>query len=188
MPAAAAYESPAKAIERAERWFAALGASISSIPVYRRAEANDRSAIDRVRAAKFIYLTDGSAAHLRSVLKDTELLDAIVETWRAGAVLAAAGQSATALCEVMVDPRGGAFTVGLGVITELTVIPHFDQWSKDKLHRTLEMAPARLAVAGIDDHTALVRDPQGQWSAAGSGRVEVHRDHRPLALAELSSR
>ena len=185
LPAAAAFENPSKVIARAEAWFAPLGASVEVVPVYRRADAGEPAAVERARGARFVYLSDGSAAHLRSVLKDTPLLDAIVAAWRDGAVLAASAQAATALCEFMVDPRGGALTVGLGVITGLTVIPRFDEWSRDKAHRTLKIAPAALAVAGIDDRTALLRSAAGDWSAVGAGKVALTRDHKTIGLSEL---
>lgn len=186
LPAAAAFENPAKAIERAEQWFAKLGATVRVVPVYRRAESSDASAVDAVRNAKFIYLADGSAAHLRSVLKDTPLVDALVAAWDGGAVLAASAQAATALCDIMVDPRGGAFTVGLGVITWLTVIPRYDEWSREKAQRTIKMAPTSLVVAGIDDRTALMRSPENEWSVAGAGKVTLFRDHKLVGIDALS--
>jgi cyanophycinase len=186
LPAAAAFENPSKAIDRAERWFADLGATVRVVPVYRRAESSDELAIDAVRQARLIYLADGSAAHLRSVLKDTPLVDALVAAWEGGAVLAASAQAATALCDVMVDPRGGAFTVGLGVITWLTVIPRYDEWSREKAQRTVRMAPASLVVAGIDDRTALIRSPENHWSVAGAGKVTLFRDHKLVGLEALN--
>jgi cyanophycinase len=186
LPGAAAFENPAKAIARAEHWFADLGATVRVVPVYRRAESSDPAAIDAVRTARFIYLADGSAAHLRSMLKDTPLVDALVAAWDEGAVLAASAQAATALCDVMVDPRGGAFTVGLGVITWLTVIPRYDEWSKEKSQRTIRMAPASLVVAGIDDRTALIRSPNNEWSVSGAGKVTLFRGHKLVGLDALS--
>ena len=35
----------------------------------------------------------------------------------------------------MVDPRGGALTLGLGLIGPMAVIPHHDTWSEDKANR-----------------------------------------------------
>ena len=55
----------------------------------------------------------------------------------------------------MVDNRGGAFTVGLGLLQGLTIIPHYDQWSPDKRHRTVKLARPALVVAGVDERTAL---------------------------------
>ena len=63
----------------------------------------------------------------------------------------------------MVDPRGGALTLGLGLLDQLAVIPHHDTWSEDKAKRTLKIAPAGLPVAGIDERTALIRAPDGGW-------------------------
>ena len=40
----------------------------------------------------------------------------------------------------MVDPRGGALTLGLGLLTQVAVIPHHDSWSEDKAKRTLKIA------------------------------------------------
>lgn len=166
---AAAFENPGKAIERATAWFAGLGATVRSVPVYGRPDALDPARAGEVRAATFVYLADGSSQHLRSVLLNTPVWDAIVDAWRAGAVLAASAQSATALCDHLVDNRGGAFTVGLGLLRGMTVIPHYDLWSPDKRHRTVKLARPDLVVAGIDERTALVRDASGGWSVAGAG-------------------
>ena len=185
VPAAAAFENPQKSIDRAAAWFAGFGATIDVVPVYKRADALDAAQAAPLVAARFVYLADGSAAHLRSVLKDTPLLDAIVAAWQAGAVLAASGHAATALCDAMVDQRGGAFTVGLGVLTSLTVIPRFGGWSRDKTHRTVQMAPAELVVAGIDDRTALL-NISDEWSVAGAGNVTFFRNHQLADLSALS--
>lgn len=186
LPTAAAYENPAKLLARATEWFATVGATVVPVDVLARSHALDPEKVDAVRKAKLLYLGDGSAAHLRSVLKDTPLLDALVAAWEDGAVLAASAQAATALCDVMVDPRGGAFTVGLGVVTTLTVIPRYDGWSKDKVHRTVRLAPSGLVVAGIDDRTMLMRATDGTWSVSGAGRVTLFRDHHPVGIDALA--
>jgi len=185
---AAAYEGPAKVIERATRWFATLGASVQEVPVYTRASALDPAQAATVRRATFVYLADGSSQHLRSVLLGTPVWDAIVDTWRAGAVLAASAQSATALCDHMVDNRGGAFTVGLGLLRGMTVIPHYDQWSPDKRHRTVKLARPDLVVAGVDERTALVRDAGGNWSVAGAGVSVFFRGGVSVGIDALPTR
>ena len=172
---AAAFEAPAKLIERARNWFTTLGATVHEVPVYTRSDARDSAHAAAIRAASFIYLADGSSQHLRSALLGTPVWEAIVDAWRAGAVLAASAQSATALCDHMVDNRGGAFTVGLGLLRDLTVIPHYDQWSPDKRHRTVKLARPDLVVVGIDERTALLCDGAGQWSVSGAGTAVFYR-------------
>jgi cyanophycinase len=187
LPTAAAYENPAKHLARADAWFAGLGAKVRGLPAYDRASARDPDNVRAVRDASFVYLADGSAQHLRSVLLDTPLWSAVVESWQAGTVLAASAQAATALCDHMVDARGGAFTVGLGLVSGITVIPHYDLWSPDKSHRTMKLARPDLVVAGIDERSALVRDPDGTWTIRGAGGAALFRAGLPITLADLSA-
>jgi cyanophycinase len=187
LPTAAAYENPAKHLARADAWFAGLGAKVRGLPAYDRASARDPDNVRAVRDASFVYMADGSAQHLRSVLLDTPLWSAIVESWQAGTVLAASAQAATALCDHMVDARGGAFTVGLGLVSGITVIPHYDLWSPDKSHRTMKLARPDLVVAGIDERSALVRDPDGTWTVRGAGGAALFRAGRPITLDDLSA-
>ncbi len=185
LPTAAAYEHPERAVSTAQAWFEGLGARAKGLMVLRRPDALDESNVAAVRAARFLYLAGGSPMHLRSVLKDAPLWDALVAAWDDGAVLAGSSAGAMVLCDPMVDPRGGAFTVGLGLVAQLAVIPHHDTWSEDKARRTLELAPADLPIVGIDARTAVIRDPDGGWRSAGAGEVVVFKDGQPATLADL---
>jgi cyanophycinase len=187
LPTAAAYEHPDRVVEEAVAHFEGLGARAEGLLVLARPDARDDGAAARVRDARFCYLAGGSAMHLRSVLKDTPVWDALVRAWSDGAVLAAAGGAARVICDPMVDPRGGAFTVGLGLLTNLAVIPHHNHWSEDKAHRTLLLAPEGLVVVGIDDATALIRRPDGSWTAEGAGAVAVFRAREEVGLEALPS-
>ncbi len=123
--------------------------------------------------------------HLRSVLKDSPVWDALVAAWQGGATLAGSSAGAMVLCDPMVDPRGGALTLGLGLVEQLAVIPHHDSWSEDKAKRTLHIAPKGLPIAGIDERTALIRDPHGAWSVSGVGQVVVFVDGHKADLTAL---
>ena len=98
-----------------------------------------------------------------------------------------AGSSAGAmvLCDPMVDPRGGAFTLRLGLLSGLAVIPAHDNWSEDAAHRTLRMSPPGLVLAGIDERTALIRAGDGTWRAEGAGQVVVFQGGKPTDLTAL---
>jgi cyanophycinase len=87
----------------------------------------------------------------------------------------------------MVDSRGGAFTVGLGLVSNLAVIPRANTWSVEKVHRTVELAPAGIDLVAVPERTAIVRAPDGTWRQEGEGTVAVYRDGRATTLADLSS-
>jgi cyanophycinase len=180
-----AYENPHKVIDRATAWFATLGASVREVKVYTRPDGLLSENVDAVRAAQFIYLAGTSAMHLRSVLKDSPLFDAIRDAWQDGAVLAGTNAGADVLCDPMVDSRGGAFTVGLGVVSNFAMIPRSNTWSHDKIHRTVELARSGVSLVAVPEGTALVRGDTGMWRAEGVGEVSVWIDGRVATVADL---
>jgi cyanophycinase len=184
-PTGSAYEHPQRLVDAATEWFSALGAKVVGLDVVGRTDALVPANVDAVRGARFVYLAGASPMHLRSVLKDTPLWDALASSWHDGAVLAGTSAGAMALCDPMVDPRGGAFTLGLGLLDGLSVVPHFDAWSEEKRHRTLQLAPKGLIVVGVDERTALIRDAQGSWHVEGAGGATAWRDGSEITLATL---
>lgn len=176
LPTGAAFERPERFVERAERWFAGLGARAVGLPVLRRSDAEAPANAARVAAARFLYVVGGSPLHLRSVLKGTAVWAALREAWAAGATIAGSGESASALCDPMVDPRGGAFTVGLGLVAGLGVLPHADDDVAEHHRRTLDLARGGVVLAAVPDATAIVRGADGRWRAEGRGVVRVFVD------------
>jgi cyanophycinase len=194
LPTAAAYEHPDRAVALASEWFAPLGADVRSVMAVDRAGAHDEANVAAVRGARFIYLADGSPMHLRSVLLHSPLWEALVAAWGDGAVVAGTAAGAMVLCDPMVDPRGGAYTVGLGLVGQLGLVPRADTWSDDKLHRTRQLAPRGVPVALVDERTALIRDPvedagdrpqTATWRAEGAGKVSVWIDGHESDLSAL---
>ncbi len=139
-----------------------------------RSEAEDPKIVDAVRKAKFVYLCDGSPLHLRSVLKGSALFDAIVGAYHGGASVAASGAGATLVGDPMVDPRGGAYTVGLAMVPDLAVFPYHGTAARHMRERSIDLLPSTAKLVGIDDETALVRDRDGSWRVAGAGVVTVY--------------
>jgi len=185
LPTAAAYEHPERAVETAARHFSSLGGTVRGLMVLRRPDAEAAENVEAVRASRFIYMGGGSPLHLRSVLKDSALWQAVLEAWQGGAVVAGSSAGAMVLTDPMVDPRGGAFTLGLGLIEQLALIPHYDSWSPEKAHRTIQLAPAAIPVVGVDEQTALIRDPDGSWRVSGAGTVSVFLDRAPADVGVL---
>ena len=175
LPAAAAFEHPTRVVERATEWFAGLGGKVVGLEVVNRRDAERDDIAKRAREAKFIYIADGSPLHLRSVLKGSALYAAIVKAYNGGAVLAASGAGATLLCDPMVDPRGGAYTVGLGLVSGTAVFPYHGKAAAHLRERSVELLPADATLVGLDEHTALVAAAVGRMACRGIG----HRDDLP---------
>jgi cyanophycinase len=187
VPAAKAFEHPERVAERAATYFESLGAKARTVPVLHRQEAEDPKIADVVRKARFVYLCDGSPLHLRSVLKGSALFDAVLAAHQSGAVLAASGAGATLVGDPMVDPRGGAYTVGLGVVRNLAIFPYHGTAAEHMRARSIDLLPSTATLVGIDEETALVRERDGSWRVAGVGGVTVYdgRSSRVCASGEV---
>ncbi len=168
LPTADAFEQPERLVAAAMSWGERLGITVEALMVLRRGEALESGPAGALRSATAVYLVGDQPLHLRSVLKDTPLWDAIVDVLRNGGVVAACGASAAALCDPMVDPRGGAFTLGLGLVDGLALMTEAEGWSPERRHRTLELADTPVAVLATG--TALVRTTG--WEQVGE--VELH--------------
>jgi len=183
LPTAAAFERPERAVANAVAHFEALGAKVREVPVLGRHDAYQSEHVDAVRSARIIYLTGGSPLHLRSVLKETPVWMALLDAWRGGAALVGSSAGAMVLGDPMVDPRGGAFTLGLGLVENIAVVPHLGAAAE---HRTLRLAPQGVHLIGLPEQTAVVKDGEG-WRAAGAlpDDVVVHLDGEVVPLTAL---
>jgi cyanophycinase len=110
------------------------------------------------------------------VLKGSEFYDAMVYAYRErGAVVAASGAGATVLCDPMVDPRGGAYTVGLGIVSGLAIFPYHGTTAEHLRERSVDLLSDNASLVGVDEATALIRDADGGYRVAGAGRITVYR-------------
>jgi cyanophycinase len=176
LPTAAAFERPDKVVERSVTWFEGLGVKVRPLMVLNRRDAQDDANVKALKGAQFVYLSDGSPLHLRSVLKDSSLLAVLVAGYRNGGVVAASGAGATVLGDPMVDPRGGAYTVGLGVVSNLAIFPYHGTAADHLRRRSIELLAEGAILAGVDEQTALVRPPEGAWRAIGAGDVTLYSE------------
>lgn len=171
LPTADAYEHPERLVAAAMNWGERLSVEVEALMVLRRGEALEQSAATALDGVSAVWLVGDQPMHLRSVLKDTPLYDAIRSVLSAGGVVTAVAGSAAALCDPMVDQRGGAFTLGLGLVPGLALVTEAEHWSPERLHRTRKLANTAFAVLRTGD--ALVRTVTA-WETVGS--PEVHGD------------
>jgi cyanophycinase len=177
LPTAAAYQHPERVVLQAAEWFATLGARVEGLMVVDRPSAEDPGMAAAIATARFIYLAGGSPLHLKAVLKKSVVFEALRQAWNGGAVVAGSAAGAMVLTDPMVDPRGGALTLGLGLVDQLAVVPHYGDEEDDahgqKLARTVAMAPAVLPIVGIPARTALIRGTDGSWTYEGAAEPAV---------------
>ena len=107
-----------------------------------------------------MYLSDGSPLHLRSVLKDSVLFEAMLAAYHAGGVLAASGAGATLVCDPMVDPRVAPTPSAWGS-SGLAVFPYHGTAAEHLRERSIDLLPA-----GCDWSASTSRPP---WCAIPTG-------------------
>jgi len=161
LPTAEAFENPDDLVQSSVAWAKRLGITTKLCAVYSRADAREESFATIISQAAVVYVVGDSPIHLRSTLKDTVVFDAIASH---SCVVATAG-SAAAMCDPMVDPRGGAFALGLGLVNGVAAITESEKWPDERLQRTLSLA--NTSVAEIPTGAALIYD-NGSWSTHGA--------------------
>jgi cyanophycinase len=171
LPTAAAYEGPGAAVTTLAGELAAIGASVRPMMVLNRRDASNPEFADVVRDARLICLIGGSPLHLMSVIKDSLVFDALLFAWRSGAAVIGAEGGASVLSDPMVDPRGGALTVGLGLVRDLSVYTGYRGEIDASLERTLALATPDCPVVAIGRDGGVLRQPDGIWRSEGSVTV-----------------
>jgi cyanophycinase len=162
-----------------------IGVEPVIVPVNDREDANNPEFADLIKGAGLIYLSGGDPNFLAQTLRETLVWSTIEATWRGGAALAGCSAGAMALgawIPSLRHPRKGS-TVGLGLLTHIGVIPHFDAFAArvpDLLTRFVLPDESSMTVVGIDEKTALVGGPtewtveglQSVWRLTSKGREE----------------
>ena len=161
LPTAEAFENPDDLVQLSVAWAKRLGITTKLGAVYSRADAREESFATIISQAPVVYVVGDSPIHLRSTLKDTVVFDAVAAH---SCVVATAG-SAAAMCDPMVDPRGGAFALGLGLVSGVAAITESEKWPDERLQRTLSLA--NTSVVEIPTGAALIYD-NGTWSTHGA--------------------
>lgn len=178
VPTAAATEGDevvARWLDMAHQHYDALDAEVLDIDVRDRHGATELRHVAAVAEAGFVYFSGGKPDHLTATMRDTPLLDAVLEQWRLGAALAGCSAGAMMIAAgwpPFVRPTG-RWGTGLGLLPDVAVLPHFDlvrRTTRDSVVRAARHAPAGVQVVGIDEDTALVHDEDG-WRTEGTGQV-----------------
>lgn len=163
LPTADAFEQPTEMEATALAWGERMGIAVEPLMVLTRPQADDAAAAV-VDGSTAVFLAGDSAIHLRSVLKDTSLFQAIGNVLERGGLLIATGPSAAALCDPMTDRRGGAFALGLGLVPGMAVITEVEIWPEAQLDRAHSLADT--PVIDLATGSAAIRTDDG-WELVG---------------------
>jgi cyanophycinase len=143
-------------------------------------ECNDKNMIDTIKRSDVIFFTGGDQQKLVETLADTDLLKAIIEQNKKGAVLAGTSAGAAAFSNPMINggqpknaPVKGAIYTHQGFdILERTIIDtHFSQRVRlPRLFNLVAQHPDNIGI-GLDENTALMFDSSNVVEVVGEGVV-----------------
>ncbi len=170
LPTAAAFTGVTQAAIELAGPFETREARVEALMLIDRASSDEPSFARRVADADVVVLSDGSALHARGAWLDTAVGEAI----RHAQTLIAVGSAASVLGETMIDPRGGAPTLGLGYRLGLAItVPENDE----QLARTRGLLGDREVLAVLGRSGILHHDGVA-WTVVDGDVVTTRGDVR----------
>ncbi|BAY08743.1 cyanophycinase [Calothrix sp. NIES-2098] len=178
----AATELPREVGENYIRVFERLGAEkVRIVDTETREDAASSTALAAVNDATGIFFTGGDQARITSILKDTQLDEAIHKRFAEGVVVAGTSAGAAVMPDTMIvegdsetNPRIEIVDIGpgMGFLPGVIIDQHFSQRGRlGRLISALLQEPADLGF-GIDENTAMVVT-DNQIEVVGEGAVTI---------------
>jgi cyanophycinase len=169
--------------ERYREIFTGLGiSSVRPLHAMTRGQANDETFARQLRDATGIFLTGGNQLRLSSTIGGTLLAEAVLDRFRAGAVVAGTSAGASAMSSHMIafgasggtpKHRMAALAAGLGVLPSVIVDQHFQQRNRyGRLLSVIAQNPSLLGL-GVDEDTAGVVGPDHVMEVIGRGSITI---------------
>ena len=169
LPTAAKSENSYLAAAHGIAHFRKLDADPYGVMIVDRVTADAPVLVEELTGADVIYFTGGNPSHLLESLKNPLAWKRTLEMHENGAVLAGSSAGAMVLCERM--SFGSDETQALGVVSGVTVLPHFERATEERVQQLQEAAEGRTYL-GIDGATGCVL-VETVWHVYGPGRVHV---------------
>lgn len=169
--------------------FAALGASVTAVPLVTHADAQDPAILDVLASANFFYLSGGSPQYAVEVWRDTPAWAIMRDAFAGGAVVAGCSAGAMMLGQATISVRrmrdGGdpQWEPALGLIRGVGTLPHFDRMrgmlDDARFQALLASVPDGMTIVGVDEDTALVRFAD-RWQVLGRQSVTIFDAPQPV--------
>jgi cyanophycinase len=178
----AATELPREVGENYIRVFERLGAEkVRIVDTETRDDASSSTALEAVNNATGVFFTGGDQARITSILKDTQLDEAIHKRFAEGIVIGGTSAGAAVMPDKMIvegdsetNPRIEIVDMGpgMGFLPGVVIDQHFSQRGRlGRLISALLQEPADLGF-GIDENTAMVVT-DNQIEVIGEGAVTI---------------
>jgi cyanophycinase len=162
----AATELPREVGENYIKIFERLGAEEARIiDTETREDASSSTALEAIAKASGIFFTGGDQARITSILKETDIDEAIHKRYAEGAVIGGTSAGAAVMPDVMIvegdsetNPRVETVEMGpgMGFLPGVVIDQHFSQRGRlGRLISALLIEPAVLGF-GIDENTAMI--------------------------------
>lgn len=178
----AATELPREVGENYIRVFERLGAEeVRIVDTESREDGSSSTALKAIDKATGIFFTGGDQARITSILKDTEIDQAIHRRHAEGVVIGGTSAGAAVMPDVMIvegdsetNPRVEIVNMGpgMGFLPGVVIDQHFSQRGRlGRLISALLIEPAVLGF-GIDENTAMIVT-DNQFEVVGQGCITV---------------
>lgn len=159
-----------------------IGSECIYLPIHEREDAFNPDFVDAIKDAGLIYFSGGDPHRVAQIFNGSPLWNEIVAQWKAGTSLAGCSAGAMAFGGTIMGIRKSHHSEGLGLLTGIEVIPHYDKmlgWLPDRVTAFIANTFSDATLLGIDENTALVHTDA--WRKFGQGNVHVLRGTLDIA-------
>ena len=153
-----------------------IGSESIYLPIHERDDAFNPEFVDAIKGAGLIYFSGGDPHRVAEIFNGSPLWNEIVAEWKTGTSLAGCSAGAMAFGGTIMGIRKSHHSEGLGLLTGIEVIPHYDKmlgWLPDRVTAFIANTFSDATLLGIDENTALVHTDA--WRKVGRGNVHVLR-------------
>ena len=159
-----------------------IGSECIYLPIHEREDAFNPDFVDAIKDAGLIYFSGGDPHRVAQIFNGSPLWSEIVAEWKTGTSLAGCSAGAMAFGGTIMGIRKSHHSEGLGLLTGIEVIPHYDKmlgWLPDRVTAFIANTFSDATLLGIDENTALVHTDA--WRKFGRGNVHVLRGALDIA-------
>jgi cyanophycinase len=159
-----------------------IGSECIYLPIHEREDAFNPDFVDAIEGAGLIYFSGGDPHRVAEIFNGSPLWNEIVAQWKTGTSLAGCSAGAMAFGGTIMGIRKSHHSEGLGLLTGIEVIPHYDKmlgWLPDRVTAFIANTFSDATLLGIDENTALVHTDA--WRKFGRGNVHLLRGTLDIA-------